>query len=191
MENISVIGIAGRIGSGKDHLANYLKNTYFQDAVLMSFADQLKLHCMFKANPTSITNTDKIYKTYFHSKPPEVRKQIQEYGCNARESNEEIWINMLYAQMLMLKDRGITTFIIPDVRFENERDFIKSIGGKIIKVVAPTRNNEATKHLSDESRYHLSESFVDSMECYIIINNDIHQNFEKNVQEAMLLINLK
>ncbi len=38
------------------------------------------------------------------------------------------------------KARGIEHFIISDVRMKAEADFIKSIGGKLIRIEAPERN---------------------------------------------------
>lgn len=173
-----VIGIAGRIGSGKDYLARHLKSVYFSDAVIISFADQLKLSCILDENPKNQQETQEIYNNYFDLKPQEIRQKIQEFGCSLREDNEHIWVNMLYTQLLIYTSRGIDTIIISDVRFPNEASFIKSIGGMLIKVVAPSRNSLATQHLTEESKNHLSESFVESMDCDVIINNEVGEDFE-------------
>lgn len=49
---------------------------------------------------------------------------------------ENIWIKITETWIETVNLRGITRFIIPDVRFQNEVDWIKSLGGKVIKIQA-------------------------------------------------------
>lgn len=41
-----------------------------------------------------------------------------------------IWVNYLYQQL-----NKHDTFVVPDLRFQNEKKFIKEIGGKVIKII--------------------------------------------------------
>ena len=194
--NFKVIGISGKMRSGKDYVGSVLREKLQQESCLvLSFADQLKFDCLLdEMNSTqkgnhNIYEISNIFQKYFEHKPSEIRKKIQDYGMDKRQNVcEDYWIKNLYLHMLLHSFRGISLFIITDVRFENEYNFIKEIGGKIIKVVAPKRCKEFTANLPDSQINHESESFIETMKYDIIIDNDDNPNLLEDIHEILNII---
>jgi hypothetical protein len=60
---------------------------------------------------------------------------------------------------LVYEHWGIARFVIPDVRFPNEVEYIQRKGGRVIRVLAPQR--VANSPLSLEARLHRSETALD------------------------------
>ena len=65
--------------------------------------------------------------------------------------------------------------IITDVRFNNEAELVRSLGGIIIKIV---RDNKTTQHSNHESEQGIDSSLVSSF----ISNNSTIEEFENNVE---------
>ena len=141
-ENCIVIGLCGRMGSGKDYIANMLCETYFRESKSMnvSFADYLKVGAMLLDNTQPVVADigsqgtlgmmDTLYNDYFVSKPEHVRTHIQTYGENLRSQNPNIWVHTLYVEMLkQWHVNNVKVFVISDVRYPKEVEFIKDVGG--------------------------------------------------------------
>jgi hypothetical protein len=78
----------------------------------------------------------------------------------------------------------VERFIISDVRFQNEADWVKLLDGTLIKIESPIRYNQRlaneTNNNQDkinEIKAHASEVNIDKISNYdICINNDPGQN---------------
>jgi len=174
---ITIYGFSGKLGSGK----NYLAETKFTDmlmplgpALILAFADQLKIDLIAR---------DKIaYHSIFHTKDHQSRVALQKYGTDMREKyGPDIWINYLDNWIKMHVERGVRVFIITDVRFPNEFAWVKSLGGKVIRVEAGGRNlDELKKEAKDDTNKmqeiasHASETALDNHrdQFDFILNND-------------------
>jgi len=142
-----IIGIAGKMGCGKDYTCNnlvipilkYYNHTFLQ----VSFADQIKINTMTK-NQISF---DDVYI----NKNEHTRRLLQLEGTeNGRDIlGTDIWIRYLENWIKVHESRGIKNFICTDVRFKNEFDYIKDRGGIVLRIDAPKRNIE---RLLSESR---------------------------------------
>lgn len=85
----------------------------------------------------------------------------------------ETWINVLYS-------RGTERFIISDLRFQNEVDWVKKLGGTVIKIKADIRYNtrlynetNGNQTLIENIKNHPSEKGIDEITNYdYLINND-------------------
>tara|TARA_Y100000389_G_C17449020_1_gene513466 strand:- start:1441 stop:2070 length:630 start_codon:yes stop_codon:yes gene_type:complete len=186
--NITVIGLCGRMGVGKDYVAKWMKEHIFRDGLIISFADMLKYQCILQSEKVCENNNAiETYNNYFKEKPPEVRSELQTYGCMMRERNPEIWISVILVSIKMHMDRGVKVFLIPDVRFSNEAEMIKKLDGYIVKVEAPKRSKLRTELLCNDSVNHISETSGDSIEADITINNDIDTEFSKDVENTIHL----
>jgi phosphomevalonate kinase len=135
-----LIGITGKMGSGKDFiLTNYIlpflksKNL---SSLQVSFADELKVNAMVK-NGLS-------FEDVFINKTKESRKMLQLQGTEQGRDiyGEDIWIKYFDAWVKVHKSRGIQVFLNADTRFKNELYYIKENGGFLIKIVAPKRNEK-------------------------------------------------
>jgi hypothetical protein len=140
-----VIGVTGKLGSGKDYITNNvivpviekINYRYLQCA----FADQIKVNVMTKNNIS--------YSDVYENKTPESRQLLQNEGTEVgREQDRNIWVKFLDNWINVHHNRGVNVYVISDARFKNEYDFVKN-EGIMIKVVAPNRNQE---RLLKESR---------------------------------------
>jgi hypothetical protein len=223
-QSIKIFGFSGKIGVGK----NYVGEQIFGKALhnlgyrihILAVADQTKYElgsrlALIKEN--FIGEMDKIFDELFVNKSAETRIKLQYYGTeycrnggnwNIKDNfimfNEpRIWIKGLYLQIknILSKSYDISKdiFIISDVRFINEADFIKSLGGRIIRIISHTRNNirlleEAKKNYTIDSdidnfiqriQNHESETNLDNYNFDYSINNEPDN---KNVESEINLI---
>lgn len=152
MANFEVVGISGKAGSGKDYISqNFLIPLGYKQ---FSFAWHFKVWLIGKGEAT--------HEEVFFTKPPHVRKLLQEEGTERGRNvyGENVWCNTAGEWMRVLAENcGINKFVIPDVRFPNEVEFIQSVGGKVCRVIAPARS--ANNNLTEEARRHISETALD------------------------------
>lgn len=184
-ENCTVIAFTGTFGSGKDFLANIARKNLFAGKIVqnVSFADLLKMNSMLMRDDENgcleqendgLDTLEERYTEFFSTKPEGVRRIIQTYGENHRLRNPNIWIHGLYTQMLnQYYVNDATVFLISDLRFPMEAEFVKRLGGTIVKVVAPERSGRFKERYSDKSvKNHISETFVDNIVEDYMIEND-------------------
>lgn len=113
MKHIGLIGLAG---SGKDTAAKALiEGKYYR----MAFADEIKqLAFEFGWNG---------------EKDEDGRKLLQDLGMIGRRYSPSVWIKHV-AWRVVIKGPPI---VFTDVRFQNEADYVRSIGGIIVRIVRP------------------------------------------------------
>jgi hypothetical protein len=127
-----IIGLVGKAKSGKDTVADYaVKNYGFEKA---AFADDLKALCknMFDLTDAQIhTQEGKETVDVRYGITP--REILQKVGTDwFRSVYPNIWVNRLITK---LQQRTADDFVVTDIRFPNEVDAIKSIGGIIVRIV--------------------------------------------------------
>jgi hypothetical protein len=150
---IQVIGLSGKAGSGKDYIAANILTKHY-GYVPFSLAWHIKTSLIGKSACT--------YEEAFRTKPPRVRHLLQQEGTESGRDiyGEDIWLHTAYAWMQLIYEQwGIVRFVIPDVRFPNEVEYIQRNGGKVLRVIAPQR--VADSPLSMEARLHRSETALD------------------------------
>jgi len=167
MSKYKVVGLAGKAGSGKDYVyLNYLKPMGFM---------QVSLAWHFKAD--LIGKGAITFEEAFVTKPSNIRTLLQIQGTELGRNiyGQSIWCDTLVAWMDIFNFHwDVDQFVIPDVRFINEMNFIQDdLGGKVIQVHAPERSGGTT--LDDTQRAHPSESEMDSIHISeydgVILNN--------------------
>ena len=151
-----IIGISGNARSGKDTVGTILKNIFEQKGVpvkIVSFAQKLREEvdefCIDKLGISAFT-TDDIEKKI-------IRPLLVCWGTEIRRTlDESHWINALEHDMA--DDPEGTLYIVTDVRFEDELNWIKGLGGHTIylerNAIAPANeyeliNNKILKTLVD------------------------------------------
>ena len=182
-----IIGIAGKMGSGKDYIASniiipYLELKLNQSCLPFCFADQIKINIMSKMNVP--------YHDVYIEKTNVTRNLLQQEGTeNGRlVYGEDIWINYFDNWTKIFQNRGIKNIITTDCRFKNELQYIKNQGGIIMKINAPLRNEQRLKKESNGDDFiykclqtHSSECDLDTLdesEFDLIIDNDIGSNYD-------------
>ncbi|MDD4931761.1 MAG: hypothetical protein PHG66_06495 [Candidatus Colwellbacteria bacterium] len=130
-----VIGCSGKIGSGKNYLAETkIFDTLHEmgkNVVVMAFGDYLKMMCLVKDGIS--------YDKLFYDKDQQTRKILQTRGMKERETDDMIFIKMLECHMKIAFDRNIDVIIISDLRFNIEFEFLKSLNAVLFRVNAPKR----------------------------------------------------
>jgi hypothetical protein len=147
-----LIGLSGGAGVGKTHLINhYLRKWGYYDAPL---ADELKVRAVAQGVAS--------YEDAFFHKPPSVRKWLQEEGTERGRDvyGENIWCNTLLTRLRRAAATwGLQRFVVSDVRFPNEVNFVLDNGGIVLRIEAPQRY--ALNGMSEEARQHRSERALD------------------------------
>jgi len=170
MNNLEIIGITGYKNSGKDTLAEYFINKGYHK---ISFADSLKEACkaIFSFSDDQLHNQNFKEKEdiYWKHSPRELLQKIgTELFRNTLPKictniDKDIWIRSIERKILKLNiENKITKFVIPDVRFENEAEFIRKNKGTIIFINRNILNND----------FHESENKINIIKYDIKINNN-------------------
>jgi energy-coupling factor transporter ATP-binding protein EcfA2 len=147
--NDRIIGICGPARSGKDTLADSFAEIFKEYKVKtqkLSFAKELKYEC--KSFVKRTLGID-IFTEVTEEKDI-IRPLLVTWGTHVRRKlNDNVWIDALEKRMHSNK-----IVIISDVRFENEFNWVKKQGGKIIFVnrtlpdgsLVPNANEEEEKN---------------------------------------------
>ena len=173
---MELIGLLGHQGVGKNYLAEVIlpKILPKKNTVILAFADHFKVDCICKHNAD--------YNKVFGEKDFETRRLLQIVGTEQGRNKfgYDIWVRTLETWIKLLNSRGVERFIISDVRFQNEADWLKSLNGILIKIDSPIRyNNRLVKETNNnlekinEIKNHISEANIDTITNYdICINNN-------------------
>lgn len=184
-----IIGLAGRAGSGKDTIADFL----ISDGIVsrkQPFAKALKDCCgLFfgiprydlyhaKNNKTNITVTSEIVELIPSldmriGDTLSVREVLQYFGTNImRKFYSNIWID---ATMNTID--SMDNIVISDVRFPNEAESIKKNNGIIIRLTRNPYNME-----------HESETIMDNYDDYDYVVDNMNQTPRETFMEVKKLI---
>lgn len=209
-----IIGLLGFAGSGKGTVGEILIEDYGYHQ--LAFADSLKdaVSVIFDWDRKLLEGDTEVSRA-FREKPDDFwsarfgreitpRIILQQVGTEAMRDviDDGIWIHSLERKISQMKDANV---VITDVRFPNEIDLIRKLGGKIIRVrrgPEPVWYNTAMYHNSQppdpvfggkrimQDRYpeiHVSEwAWIGSNLDGIILNegtkNDLRQAVKKCLQ---------
>ena len=183
---IQLIGISGYSGTGKDTLARHIHMEY-QDCYIESFAGPIKKGCeQIFGIPEPELNSVEGKKTIDPFWKASRREILQFVGTEMfretipkllRQIQGDFWIQRLYGKLtgeLLLEEDGVygtgDTVIIPDVRFQNEVDFIESQGGVIISLIR-SGYEERVIGIPGHASEKISELNFNPMKNYRIIND--------------------
>lgn len=191
-----IIGISGKKGSGKDTAGLYLKNLYEKKGhkvKILKFADALKEICSnILSIPVSIFEVRSFKnmtlkelsergiidleilnlldedKQGFLGSNTTLRNLMQYVGTELMRNNinKNIHLSSLLAQIKKFQSEGFGIFIITDLRFKNEYDFLKRLGALTIRI------NRSNIMMTD---LHPSEVELDRTEFDFKINNNKSQ----------------
>ncbi len=95
-------------------------------------------------------------------KPGSIRQFLQNYGTDLfRKQNSNYWTDKWLESII-----GYSNIVVDDLRFLNEAESIKNVGGIIIRIVRPS--------LGEQGDTHASEMEMDSIIAdYTIVGDDI------------------
>jgi hypothetical protein len=138
-----IIGICGLISSGKGTVADILVEEYGYTKI--SFADKLKdgvaevfgWDRQMLEGDTDEGRAWREQKDSFWSQETgrniSPRVVLQEFGtdCMRNGFDNNIWVSIVKKKIV---ENPATNYVIPDVRFENEANMIKSIYGEVWRI---------------------------------------------------------
>ena len=134
-----LIGLAGRARSGKDTAAKHLVNTHNLQAY--AFADPLRdgLMNIFNLSPCDFDGDRKEQSIGWLGKSP--RELMQSIGTEWGRNlvHPELWLLVAEQNLAFLAETYDTAsgFVISDLRFENEAEFVRKRGGVVIHLIRP------------------------------------------------------
>jgi phosphomevalonate kinase len=174
-----IIGLSGKLGSGKNYIAEKIIAPYFIDKYnisIIGFGDQVKQELYAR-------NIELTYDVLYDNKTHESRQKLQQYATeNGRDKyNENMWIRGLDMQIETFQRRSCkdTLIIVCDVRFINEAEYIKSKNGVLFRIESPIRTQSrywkesgGNLQIHQMISKHQSEIDLDKYKFDYSINND-------------------
>lgn len=166
-ENIKLIGLVGAAGSGKDTVADLLKDYGWEK---FAFAKALKDMCiefLDLSYDDAYTQEGKMKFNDFWGMTN--REILQKVGTDAFRNgfHPDTWVKIAELQIQKLLNEG-KKIIVTDCRFDNEAELIEKLGGIVMKVERKNYEN----NLSSSEKIHASEKGVDNKYITNVINNN-------------------
>ena len=171
-----IIGISGKIGSGKSEVAKIIKELYPQfDFKIVAFADKLRDVYEIITNEKIASGKD-YSQEWKLDKAPYLnisrRQVLQGVGDGLRNIiDQDIWVNALVTSFNIGEN-----YIVHDVRYLNELKRLEGLGGKIIRVI---RNN----NIIGNNGTHVSDLALDDYEMDVIFNFSDLVELKNSVKE--------
>jgi hypothetical protein len=126
---MQLVGITGKAGSGKDTIADYLVAEH--GFTKLSFAGPLKamLAAAGMPEPANRDDKEKLIDGFDFT----WREAAQTLGTDwGRALDPNIWVKVV-GQRILRSALGVR-FVLSDVRFDNEAEMIRRLGGKMLFV---------------------------------------------------------
>lgn len=145
-----LIGMTGRKRSGKDTVGAYLRMEH--GFAVESFACPLKeaVRYIYGWDHRHVDGDLKeVFDPYWQTTP---RAVLQTFGTEiGRQLDPEVWVKSLKRRLESHQagPGGPFSFVITDVRFPNEADVVKALGGEIWRVVRPALGERTDLHASE------------------------------------------
>lgn len=145
-----LIGLTGRARSGKSTAAEHLTSTYLLEQY--AFADPLRhgLMAIFNLDPTDFEGDRKEQPLGWLDRSP--RQLMQSMGTEwARNTvHSDVWVKLAEQNLDYITQSlgAVTGFVVSDVRFENEAEFIRQRGGTLIHIFRPD-TQAVNPHISE------------------------------------------
>lgn len=165
----SLVGLVGRAGSGKDRFYYSVLAQY--NYVRIAFGDPVKvlsvIH-LLKSYPGILEKEEQLLRVFpslylelFSNQKTSLSRTLQQYiGTDlARSFDENYWIKIAEKLIKEKLEKGIRV-TVTDVRFLNEAESIKKLGGVLVKIVG-----KGSYDFDDLEAKHQSESELEKIVC--------------------------
>jgi len=181
-----IIGLHGKMHTGKSAIAKILKQKDPNGIVVRSFAGKLR-------EVLGILNI------------PEHRDSMQKLGQGLRDVYSEVWVNAVRRDVEKDLHSGYTV-IFDDVRYPNEFDYIRGEKGLLIKLYAeddvrweryktspkfdPSIPSSVARQMWEEKQRHVSELMLDDLDLrwnLEVNTNNLSRRDMNGVAEALAI----
>ena len=196
-----IISISGRIGSGKDTVANIIEQVSpSNNWQIKKFAGKLKDIAELLTGIPKIHFEDQEFKKT--SMAPEwnmtYRDFLQRIGTEAMRNglHENVWVNALFSdykattiavgsnEFDITEKDVLPNWLITDTRFPNELEAVKQHNGITIKVIRDSGNTVGTLHSSETALDHYTNW------DYVIDNNGSIEDLKAQIFSILEMENL-
>ena len=172
MRNYNIIALCGSKGSGKDTVAQLIREVAIDPVHTVAFADPIKdqIQRIYNLNPDSNEQYDLFKRTDVSFQLPgylsnrvEGRQIVREIGMLMRSYDEGQFVRYVIDQ---IQSRPSFTWVVTDVRFPNEMHAMIQMGAKIVNVVRPgyTSDGHVTERGFTGSRFDYTISNTSSID---------------------------
>ena len=171
-----MIGIVGLARSGKDTIAKHLWTRY--EFIRIALADPLKLAAQQAFGLTQAQLGDELKDVVIPYWGIAPRQMYQQVGDSFKEKfGEDFWVKRWRLSYNVF--RNTDHVVVPDVRFDNEVNEIRSLNGVLIRVVRGSG-------LEGAAGQHKSEAGITLPVNYTIDNggsvSDLHSEVDRIVR---------
>lgn len=197
-----ILGLHGKMGAGKDTVYERLLELYDFKTVRISYADKLKesvaaLLGLTRDQIETYKNTTDAVVTFDGGWRGPIKRQtfrefLQRYGTESHREifGQDFWLDSAlplprYEEDLDGQSRLVgptyndgALYVVTDVRFPNEAERIRRLGGAIVKVVGPDENTG--DHASEQT-----------LPCDYTIDNTIRDDDFANLDHELLMMLLR
>ena len=183
-----IIGFTGQMGSGKSTAIERLKK-YAGRVELVKFAGPIYdiQEYVYSRIASVYTRPDTFTKD---------RKLLQWIGTDwGRDTiSQTIWLDLWKAKVRSVQNQHIytpnLTIVCDDVRFDNEAEMVKSLGGHVVQIISDKTQNRIDTTAGIV--HHKSEAGLDpKLVDYTVTNNGTIAEFELAIRNVYGLINHK
>ena len=140
-----LIGISGKIGSGKDAIGSWLQYEHGYD--IIKFADKIKdISAVLTNTNSTLHHTQEGKQTYLDDWGMTIREFQQKLGTEAMRNglHPDTWVIATLSHFKPHYNWAVT-----DVRFKNEAESILKKGGILIRVERPDNPFPQSNHSSE------------------------------------------
>lgn len=164
-----VIGLSGKMGAGKDAVAALLVMRGFKR---FAFADAIRHEVEEAIISKQIEGN--VREVWAKPTTPAMREILQSFGMKRREQVPGYWV-----RKVALMARSTELAVISDVRFADEAEMVKSLGGEVWRIERPGAGGD---HGAD----HVSEAMPFGYDR-LIVNDGSMEKLADRVIEALPL----
>jgi hypothetical protein len=194
----NLIGLTGKKGSGKDTIANKLKEYGY---IQYAFADPLKrgIQHLFDLSDEQLYGVEskETIDPRWGVKP---RQLFQIIGTEIFQNtiHQHLKLNVgpknhwtfLFEEWYRKKiqENPHVKIVVSDIRFPHELECVKALGGQIIKIIRSNNMNNNINNINVDT--HSSEILIDQMDNvdYIIENNGTIDDLNNNLVKTLNFI---
>jgi hypothetical protein len=175
---VQVIGMSGQARSGKDFLT---KEALVPKGFLpLALANHFKVTAMAKGAPGLTLGELDIRQMWETDKDAKHRKVLQLEGTERGRNiyGEDIWCRHLEAWMYYFATKGFRRFVVTDVRFRNEVEWVHRLGGRVYRITG-------RGGLTDGRQVHQSERDLEGFTGFDrIIDNNPNRGPHEAIQDV-------
>ena len=162
-----LIGLTGRMGSGKDAVAAHLVEHH--DFTRFAFADILKELARDIG--------------WDGAKDEKGRRLLQDLGHGVRQHlGDDSWVKALDRAIWRVCNPYTSRIAVSDVRYPNEVEWVRSYGGLLVRVDRPGVNRSGPEHA------HPTEASIDRFQVDAVLTNDSTLGALYEKVETLLLV---